>query len=133
MNKEWLEKISICSKIETLPEGRVLGTQFITVRKSDNKIVGFLNLRHELNEYLFKFGGHIGGSIRPSERRKGYSVEQLKICVEYCKTLGIYDVLITCKDWNIASKKSIMKSGGKFENIEIDKDGNKLERYWIRS
>ena len=129
--KDWLEKTEICSNKDTLPEGRVMGTQFISVRKEDNKVVGFVNLRHELNDFLFKFGGHIGGSVRPSERRKGYATEQLKICYAYCKTLGIENVLVTCKDWNIASKTSIMKSGGKFESIEVDKDGNKLERYWI--
>lgn len=130
---KWLEQNLIYSKKETLPEGRVLGTQFISVRKSDGRIIGFVNLRHELNDYLLKYGGHIGGSVRPSERKKGYGSEQLKICIKYCKELGIDDVLITCKDWNIASKTSIMKVGGKFENVETDKDGNNLERYWVRS
>ena len=131
--KEWLEKIKLYSNKELLPKGKVSSIQFITVRKEDNKIIGFLNLRHELNDYLLKFGGHVGGSIRPSERRKGYATEQLKISVEYCKKLGIKNVLVTCKDWNIGSKTTIMKCGGKFENIEVDKAGNKLERYWIRS
>ena len=129
--KEWLDKISLCSKKETLPEGRVLGTQFISVRKTDNKIIGFVNIRHELNDYLLKFGGHIGGSVRPSERRKGYSIEQLKLSFKFLENLGVNKVLITCKDWNIASKNSIIKSGGVFENTETDKDGNVLERYWI--
>ena len=130
---EWLKKIINSSKKETVPEGRVSADQFITVRKSDKKLIGFVNLRHELNDYLLKFGGHIGDSIRPSERKKGYGTEQLKICIEYYKELGINDVLITCKDWNIASKTSIMKCGGKYENTLTDKDGNNLERYWIRS
>lgn len=127
----WLNKLETHRSKKTLPEGKVLSTTFITVRKEDNKIIGIVNLRHELNDYLLKFGGHIGGSIRPSERRKGYSTEQLKICFEYYKTLGIKDILITCKDWNVASKTSIMHSGGKFESVEVDSDGNKLERYWI--
>ena len=129
---EWLENIKLYSDVTKLPEGMVLSTQYISIRKSDNKLIGFVNLRHELNDYLLKFGGHIGDSIRPSERRKGYGTEQLKICIEYCKTIGINEVLITCKDWNNASKASIMKCGGKFENIQTDTDGNNLERYWIR-
>lgn len=128
---EWLAKLELGSKKETLPTGRVIGTQFISVRKSDNKIIGFVNLRHELNNYLLKFGGHIGDSIRPSERKKGYGTEQLKICYEYCKQLGIKNVLVTCKDWNFASRLSIIKSGGKYENTKTDNDGNNLERYWI--
>ena len=129
--QDWLEKIEKYSNKELLSDGKVPSTQFIAVRKEDNKMIGFVNLRHELNDYLFKFGGHIGASVRPSERRKGYATELIKICFEYCKELGIKDILITCKDWNIASKTSIMKAGGKFENIEIDHDGNNLERYWI--
>ena len=128
---EWLEKIKIYSNIESLPEGRVLGTQFISVKKEDGKLVGFVNLRHSLNDYLLKFGGHIGGSVRPSERRKGYATEQLKLSYKFLETLGVEKVLITCKDWNIASKTSIIKSGGVFENTETDKDGNILERYWV--
>ena len=129
--QDWLDIIEKYSNKENLPDGRVLSTQFISVRKSDNKIVGFINLRHELNDYLLKFGGHIGDSIRPSERRNGYATEQLKICYEYCKQLGIKNVLVTCKDWNVASRLSIIKSGGKYENTKTDKDGNNLERYWI--
>ena len=129
--QDWLNNLFIHSKKETLPEGRVLSTQFVSVRKSDNKIIGFVNLRHELNYYLLKCGGHIGDSVIPSERGKGYATEQIKLCLNYCKILGIKDVLITCKDWNIASRKTIIKNGGVFENTELDKDGNTLERYWI--
>lgn len=37
------------------------------------KLIGMINIRHKLNEYLFEFGGHIGYSVRKSERRKIYS------------------------------------------------------------
>lgn len=43
--KEWLEKNKAKSKKETLPEGRVLGTQFISVRKSDNKNYWFCEFK----------------------------------------------------------------------------------------
>ena len=129
--QDWLKNLLLHTKKETLPKGRVLATQFISVRKSDNKIVGFVNLRHELNDYLLKFGGHIGDSIIPSERGQGYATEQIKICLDYCKMLGIKNVLITCKDWNVASRRTIIKNGGVFDNTEIDKDGNILERYWV--
>lgn len=130
---EWLNNLKKNSNIDTLPEGRVLSNTFISVRKEDNKIIGFVNLRYELNDYLLKFGGHIGDSIRPSERNKGYATEQLQICLKHCNDLGIKEVLLTCKDWNAASRQTIIKCGGKYENTKTDKDGNNLERYWIRS
>ena len=67
---KWLEELEIYRNKETVPEGKVVGDTFFTVRELDNKIVGIINIRHELNDYLYQFGGHIGYSILPSERRK---------------------------------------------------------------
>ena len=79
------------------------------------------------------FGGLIGYSIRPSQRGKGYASEMLKIALNKFKNTNIENVLITCKDFNIASKKVIEKNGGIFENIyrNID-DGYAYLRYWIK-
>ncbi len=130
--EEWFEKTDRNSKMETLPKDRVLCTQFLTMRKSDNKLVGMINLRHELNDYLSKFGGHIGDCIRPTERHKGYATAQKLLCLEYCKKLGISPILITAKVENIYSQKSIMKSGGVFEKqITDESNGNIFNRYWI--
>lgn len=130
--EDWYKKIEICTNIETLPKDRVLGTQFLTFRKSDNKLIGMINLRHSLNDYLLKFGGHIGDSIRPTERRKGYATEQKRICLEYCKTLGINKVLITAKSDNEYSIKSIIKCGGILENKLEDTENNVIyNRFWI--
>ena len=57
----------------TVPKHLVPATQFLFVRKSDDKLVGMIQVRHKFNDYLAKFGGHIGYSVRPEERRKGYS------------------------------------------------------------
>lgn len=56
---------------------------------SDNKVCGSISIRHELNDFLFNFGGHIGYSITPSERGKGYGKLQLKMGLEIAKSLGI--------------------------------------------
>lgn len=117
----------------TLPEGRVLATQFITVRESDDRVVGFLQVRHYLNDYLAQFGGHIGYSVRPSERRKGYATQQLRQALVYCKeTLGLDRVLITCLADNEGSRRTILKCGGVYDGTvhEPDEDVD-LERYWI--
>lgn len=130
--EDWYKKIEISSNQDTLPADRVLGTQFLTFRKEDNKLVGMINLRHSLNDYLLKFGGHIGDSIRPTERSKGYATEQKKICLEFCKSIGLDKVLITAKSNNEHSIKSIIKSGGVLENTIEDKENSVVyHRFWV--
>jgi len=96
-----------------------------------NRLLGAVNIRHELNDFLLKEGGHIGDGIRPSERRKGYATKMIELALLECKRLGIKKVLITCNKDNIASAKSIINNGGILENEIIDSDGELLQRYWI--
>ena len=129
---DWLILLSNNLNTEKLKEGRVTSNTFFTIRKEDNKVVGIINIRHELNEYLFNYGGHIGYSVLPSERRKGYAYKQLLLGLDFCKKLNIKKVLITCVDYNMASSKTIERAGGVLENIvfnPIEKINQK--RYWI--
>ena len=96
-----------------------------------DKIVGTIQIRHSLNDFLLKLGGHIGYGVRPSERRKGYASKMLEAALEICKELNIYKVLITCDKNNIASENTILKYGGVFENEATEDDGNIVKRYWI--
>ncbi|MBG9501499.1 GCN5 family acetyltransferase, partial [Bacillus thuringiensis] len=74
----------------------------------ENKIVGAVNIRHSLTEHLFNAGGHIGYSIRPSERRKGYATKLLALSLEKTKELDITKVLVVCDAVNTASEKTIL-------------------------
>ena len=89
-----------------------------------------MQIRHFLNERLLNYGGHIGDSVRPSERRKGYATEQIRLALEKCKELGIDNVLMDCDKSNIGSAKSIQKNGGILEN-EIYLENELVQRYWI--
>ena len=127
--------ISECEKYtspKTLPEGLVIATQFFYIRKSDNCLVGMIQVRHWLNDYLSEYGGHIGYSIRPSERRKGYAASMLNAVLPYCRKIGLNKILITCIDGNIGSEKTILNNGGIYESTVYEADKNcRLKRFWI--
>ena len=126
----WLEKIQNDLSVDTIDKDRIPATLYLTIRKSDRKIVGNLQIRHFLNEKLLNDGGHIGDSVRPSERRKGYATKMISLALEECKKLGMDKVLLVCDKDNIGSVKSIINNGGVLEN-EVLKEGKLIQRYWI--
>ena len=130
---EWLQKIQSETNKETCKEGRVPATLFLSIRKEDNKLIGMVQVRHELSDYLFKYGGHIGDCVRPSEQGNGYATEQIALALKFCKQIGIRKSLITCKKENVASARTIVKNGGVLENeIPNELENNVImQRYWI--
>ena len=111
-------------------EGLVPDSTFFCFDEKRNLMVGAVNIRHDLNDYLLKYGGHIGDGIRPSERRKGYATEMIRLALEECRKLGLKRVLMTCDKNNIGSAKSIIRNGGILENEAPEEDSIK-QRYWI--
>lgn len=105
-------------------------TTYFSIRKSDGKIIGMVNIRHELNDFLLDHGGNIGYSVRPTERKKGYASIILKLAVQKCLSLGIENVLLIADKKNIPSIKTIEKNFGVLEN-EIKIDDKIKKRYWI--
>ena len=112
--------------------GKCPGITFLLIRDSDNKIVGTINLRWNLNEEMLKFAGHIGYGIRPSERQKGYNEINLYMVLKEAKRLGLEKVMLGCGVYNIASNKTIKRLGGVLERTEVDPEDNILSNvYWI--
>lgn len=129
------EYIKTCAEYEDpekVPSHLVPATQFLFVRKNDNKLVGMLQVRHYFNDYLEKYAGHIGYSVRPSERRKGYAKQMLKTALPFCREIGLDKVLITCVDGNVGSEKTILANGGVYESTSHEPNEHKdLKRFWI--
>lgn len=129
---EWLSFNARFENEATVPNHFVPAEQFIFVRKQDRKILGMLQFRHELNDLLENYGGHIGYSIRPDERRKGYAKKMLAAGLNRCKEQGLEQVLITCKTDNEASRRTILANGGVYENTVYHRlDDLTIERYFI--
>ena len=125
---KWIEFVENTKYKETVTPRFVTAHTFFAL--DDNKIVGIINARHELNDYLLNFGGHIGYSVRKSERRKGYGKKMLNYTSEFLFSLGLEKILITCDKNNIASKRTIESCGGILENEVIEESRTTL-RYWI--
>ena len=128
--EDWLEELKKRSSEDTVPEGLVPSSTYLGVREKDNYIVGMIDIRHYLNEYLTQVGGNIGYSVRKTERNKGYAKQMLKLGLEKCKELKMKKVLITCDEDNIASEKVILSANAKFEDIRCI-DGENKKRFWI--
>ena len=123
--EEWLETNMQKEMGINLPGNRVPSIQFVSFDDIGNAL-GFLNLRLRLNEGLLNHAGHIGYSIRPSERGKGYAKEALRQGLQIAKEKNIKRALVTCSTENPASRAVILANGGEMEDVRSG-----TERYWI--
>ena len=109
-------------------------TWYLSVRKNDRRIVGCVCLRHRLeyDDDGGDFASHIGYSVRPGERGKGYAKEQLRLCLQKAKELGLDHVRIICLDSNVGSRKTILANGGVYvDTIRGEESGMRVCRYDI--
>lgn len=115
---------------QTVQPGLVPATTFLALDEETDELIGMIGIRHYLNSALLKRGGHIGYSVRPTCRGRGYATEMLALALKQCRTLGLHRVLVTCNRTNLASAKVIVHNGGVLEN-ELENGGIVTQRYWI--
>lgn len=126
---EYLRSLTEYETEEGCPKNFVPGSTWFLVDE-EGKILGAVNIRHRLNDYLLSIGGHIGYGVRPSERRKGYASVMLALALEKARELRIDRALVTCDKENIGSARTIQKNGGILEN-EVPDERRITQRYWI--
>lgn len=122
----WLKSIN---DIEQGKNEKLVPTTYYLIL-SDDEVVGTISMRHYLTKDLEEFGGHIGYSIKPSSRRKGFATEALRLILDLYKD-KYDDILIMCEADNIGSNKTIIANDGALLS-QIEKFGLRINRYIIR-
>lgn len=112
--EEWLETITRNTDEATVNPAWVVTDTFFAIRKKDGKIIGIIDLRHTLNDFLKDFG-NCGYSVRPTERRKGYATEMLHQILCVAKVAGLSELHLSVERNNLPSVKTIKKNGGVYE------------------
>lgn len=115
---------------KNLPEGWGPDSTYWLVNE-EKRVIGAVNIRHRLTEFLLNGGGHISYGIRPSERKKGFATKALSLSLEKAKELGIQKALVVCDKDNIGSLKTISKNGGVPDQDYVEEDGTIVKRFWI--
>ena len=134
---DWPAFVARCDEeahgIVRIPE-RVAQTVLLLARETPGQttLLGVSKLRHTLTPTLEDIGGHIGYSIRPSERGKGYGSLILALTLERARALGLSRVLLTCDTSNIRSARVIQRNGGVLTSEGYSSlRGARVSRYWI--
>ncbi len=92
--------------------------------------IGRFSIRHELNESLKTYGGHIGYDVRPSMRLRGYGTRGLALLIPIARDLGLTRLLITCDETNTGSQKIIAANGGVYHDTVQNKDRDVPTQHW---
>lgn len=125
----WLDRLDRQTRGE-VDHPRHVTSDFL-LAEVDGAVVGRVSIRHELNDWLTRRGGHIGYCVRPAFRLHGFATAILRQSLRRCATLGIPQALVTTADHNAASIAVVERCGGALENVVLDDEGVPTRRYWV--
>lgn len=131
---DWLADCRRMENPALVPDQLVPATQLMYVRPADGVLLGLVQVRHCLNDYLTAFAGHIGYSVHPEHRRQGVAKAMLGETLLWCHAMGLDRVLVTCGRENEGSRRTIWANGGVFDGERWEPDDREwVERYWIET
>ena len=125
----YLERLEAWRNGRSLPSGFVPSSFFVGVVKG--AVAGRVSLRHELNDFLSAYGGHIGYGVVPGFRGRGIATEMLRLALRHASDLQIERALLFCDEENLASRRVIEKNGGEYDGQVRHPEGQIMRRYWI--
>ena len=129
---EWLTKVFSYIDIANIPADKIPGLTYFFVREEDDRIIGMINIRLALNDFLRNEAGHIGYCIRPTERRKGYGTQLLRAGISVCHRVDIKEVIVSCDKVNLGSAGVIRNCGGVLDaELYSETFGELIQRYVI--
>jgi predicted acetyltransferase len=79
--------------------------------------IGTVIIRHRLTAALEHAGGHIGYHVVPRYGKCGHATEMLAQAKPVCRGLGLTELLITCAENNVGSRRVIEANGGVLQRI----------------
>lgn len=126
----WLTNIHNRITATDLPEGFVQEAFYLCYDGSE--MVGVLNLKFTLTEYLLNYGGHVGYAVKPSRQGHGLATQMMHQCLDIARGMGMDKLLMVCDDGNYASEKVILRNGGQYEDSRYDAEESvNVKRYWV--
>jgi predicted acetyltransferase len=109
----WLIMIGRQAKADVVKYG--MNPNEIYLMMDGDELCGFGQLRVVETEDVITWAGHIGYSVPPDRRRRGYATEMLKLLLDMAYERGLNEVILTCDTDNLPSRRVIEKCGGAFE------------------